>query len=127
MRGLSNYNQNLGFLERIFKLDLAVRDLGQIQKSYSDFNEVVTLFPHSKYAPAAYQYMIYLRNILADHELHVAEYYYDRKAYIAAANRASELVAHYQGTPAVIDGLVLMAKSYRQLGLTKPEQDTLTV
>lgn len=127
MKGLADYNQNLGFLERAFSIDLATRDLTQLQKSYADFNELVTRFPNSRYAPAAHQYMVYLRNIMADHELHIAEYYYQRKAYVAAANRASDLVAHYQGAPTVPDGLVLMAKSYRQLGLVKQEQDTLKV
>ena len=127
MRGLANYYQNLGMLERLFAIDLATRDLTQIQKAYQDFSEVVHRFPDSRYAPSAHQYMVYLRNILATHELHVAEYYYQRKAYVAAANRASELVAHYQGAPAVEDGLVIMAKSYHKLGLTKMEQDTLLV
>lgn len=127
MRGISNYYQNLGILEKLFSVDLAKRDLTQIQKSYQDFNQVVTIFPNSKYAPSAHQYMVYLRNVLADHELHVAEYYYQRKAYVAAADRASGLVAHYQGAPTVPDGLVVMAKSYHQLGLTQLEQDTLKV
>ena len=127
MRGMADYYQNLGFLERFFSIDLATRDLTQIQKSYNDFNELVTRFPNSKYAPAAHQYMIYLRNIMAAHELQVAQYYYDRKAYVAAANRASGLVAHFQGAPETVDGLILMAKSYHKLGMTKLEQDTLTV
>lgn len=127
MRGISNYYQNMGILERMFLVDLATRDLSQIQKSYNDFNDVVTRFPDSRYAPSAHQYMVFLRNVLADHQLHVAEYYYNRKAYVASANRASNLVAHYQGAPTVVNGLALMAKSYRQLGLTKMEQDTLAV
>lgn len=127
MRGISDYYQNLGFLERLFTVDLAKRDLKQIEKSYQDFNQLVILFPNSKYAPSAHQYMVYLRNVLADHELHVAEYYYQRKAYVASADRASNLVTHYQGAPTTVDGLVLMAKSYHQLGMTKLEQDTLEV
>ncbi len=127
LRGLSDYYQNLGILERVFTIDLATRDLVQLQKSYSDFNDLVTRFPHSRYVPAAHQYMVYLRNIMADHELHVAEYYYNRKAYVASANRASTLIAHYQGAPSVKDGLVLLAKSYNQLGMRKETQDTLTV
>lgn len=127
MKGLSDYYQNLGFIERSFKIDLSKRDLTQIQKAYNDFNLLITRFPNSKYAPAAHQYLIYLRNLMATHELQVAQYYYTRKAYVAAANRASDLVAHYQGAPAVVDGLVVMAKSYHKLGMTKLEQDTLTV
>lgn len=127
MRGLANYYHNLGILERLFSIDLATRDLEQIKKSYYNFSELTQHFPESKYAASAHQYMVYLRNVLAAHELQVAEYYYKRKAYVAAANRASGLVAHFQGAPSVEDGLVIMAKSYHQLGLTKLEQDTLLV
>ena len=127
MRGISDYYQNMGVLEKMFAIDLATRDLTQIQKSYSDFATLVSRYPTSRYAPSAHQYMIYLRNVLAAHELHVAEYYYDHKAYVAAVARASELVAHYQGAPTVPDALVLMAKSYHQLGMKKLEQDTVKV
>lgn len=127
MKGLANYYQNLGTIERFFAVDLATRDLSQIQKSYNDFNNLVMQFPRSRYAPSAHQFLIYLRNVLANHQLGIAQYYYQRKAYVAAANRASYLVAHYQGAPAVIDGLVLLAKSYHRLGLTKLTQDTLLV
>jgi outer membrane protein assembly factor BamD len=127
MRGVSDCYENLGFVERIFTIDLAKRDLVQLEKAYDDFDEVITRFPQSYYAASAHQYMIYVRDVLADHERHVAEYYYSRHAYVAAADRASGLVAHYQGAPTVIDGLILMAKSYHQLGLTKLEQDTMEV
>lgn len=127
MRGVANYYENIGFMERLFTLDLAKRDLAQIEKSFNDFNILVTQYPNSRYAPPAHQYMVYLRNVLADHELHVAEYYYNRKAYVASAERASGLVAHYQGAPQTLDGLAIMAKSYHQLGLRKLEQDTRAV
>ncbi len=127
MRGLANYYQNMGFIERVFTIDLAKRDLAQIRKSYYDFSELVQRYPGSQYAPAAHQYMIYLRNIMADNELHVAQYYYDRKAYVAAVNRASDLVAHYQGAPAVQGGLVMMVKSYHQLGMKQNEDEALRV
>lgn len=124
MRGISDYYQNMGIFERLFLVDLATRDLTQIRKSYADFNELTVRFPDSVYTPSAHQYMLYLRNVLAAHELRVGEYYYNRKAYVASANRASDLIAYYQGAPSVVDGLVLLAKSYRQLGMMKLEQDT---
>jgi outer membrane protein assembly factor BamD len=127
LRGLSSYYQNMGVLERFFAVDLATRDLTQIQKSYEDFHELVVQFPNSAYAPSAHQYMVFLRNTMANHELEVAQYYYGRHAYVAAANRAGDVVAHYQGAPAVVDALVLMAKSYRKLGEIKLEQDALNV
>ncbi len=127
MRGISDYYQNLGVVERFFALDLATRDLTQMQKSFADFDIVATRYPNSYYAPAAHQYMIYLRNMMANQELKIAQYYYDRGAYVAAANRASDLVAHYQGAPAVKDGLRLMILSYQKLGVTKLEEDARLV
>ncbi len=127
VRGLADFYQNIGVIERLFRVDLSNRDLVQVRKAFGDFNDLVTQYPQSRFAPSAHQFMVYLRNVMAEHELHVAQYYYDRKAFMAAANRASDLVAHYQGAPAVMPGLMLMANSYRALGLTKLEQDTLAV
>lgn len=127
MRGLANYYQSLGVIERIFSVNLATRDLTQLQKSYVDFNEVVSRFPNSRYAPPAHQYMVHLRNVMADHHLQIAIYYYDRKAYVAAASRANEVITHYQGAPAVIPALKLLAHSYEKLGLYRQQRDTLRV
>lgn len=127
MLGLSNYYHNMGVFERIFAIDLATRDLTEVRKSFDAFAAVVRLYPNSPYAPAAHQYMIFLRNVLADHELEVAQYYYSRKAYIAAADRANIVIQNYQGSSAVPDALVLMAKSYRALHLTQSENETLRV
>ncbi len=127
MLGLSNYYQNLGVFERVFTVDLATRDLAQVKKSFDDFSTVVHSYPNSAYAPASHQYMVYLRNVMADHELQVAQYYFSRKAYVAAANRASDVVKGYQGAPVVPDALVLMIKSYRALHLKQSEDEATRV
>ncbi len=127
MRGLSNYYQNLGIFERFFAVDLATRDLTQVKKSYADFSNIVNIYPNSAYAPAARQYMVYLRNVLAEHELEVAQYYMERQAYVAAANRANLVVRHYQGAPVVPDALVVMVQAYRKLHMTQLASDTLRV
>jgi outer membrane protein assembly factor BamD len=125
LRGVADYYQNLGIFERLFTLDLATRDMTQLKKAYFDFNELVTRFPQSKYAPAAHQFMIYLRNIMADHQLHVAQYYYNRRAYMAAANRADSIIAHYQGAPVIPDALVLLVKAYKKLEMNPQSQAAL--
>src|SRR3990167_11173422 len=127
MRGIANYYQNLGAFERLFAVDLATRDLTQIKKSYESFSELVARFPESAYASAAHQYMVYLRNAIANHELKIAQFYYDHKAYVASLNRASALVAGYQGAPAVIPALKIMANSYHQLGMNEMEEESLRV
>lgn len=127
MRGLSNYYQNMGLFERFFAVDLATRDLAQIKKSYADFAQLVQQYPNSYYTPAAHQFMVYLRNVLADHELEVAQFYYAKGAYIAAANRANLVVRHYQGAPAVPKALVILVRSYHALNLRGSEKDAWEV
>lgn len=127
MHGLADFYQNMGVLERIFAVDLATRDLTQIQKSYISFYDVVTRYPNSRYAPSSYQYLVYLRNMMADHELQTAKYYYSRKAYIAAVERASNVVTHFQGAPATKSSLVLMVDAYHELGENKLAEDAQKV
>jgi outer membrane protein assembly factor BamD len=127
MRGLSNYYQNMGVFERLFAVDFATRDLTQVKKSFNDFDQLQTRYPQSPFAPAAHQYTIYLRDVLANHQIEVAHYYFKREAYVASANRASIVVENYQGTRAVPDALVMMAKSYYQLGLTDQMNQAIEV
>ncbi|MDX1901057.1 MAG: outer membrane protein assembly factor BamD [Gammaproteobacteria bacterium] len=127
LRGVANYYQNLGVYERLFAIDLSTRDLEQIKKSWSDFAAIAQQFPKSRYAAAARQYMIHLRNLMAKHIYGVAEFYYKRGAYVAAANRANEVVQGYQGAPVVPDALVLMVKSYRAMHLTQSADSTMRI
>lgn len=127
MRALSYFHQNLGVFERVFPVDLYRRDLAPMQQAWMDFAVVARQFPESEYAPAARQYMIYLRNMMAQHELAVAEFYFKRHAYVAAINRASDVIRHYQGAPAVKPALVMLAKSYRALHAYESEREVRRV
>ena len=127
MRALAYYHQNLGLFERLFAVDLSRRDMAPMQQAWKDFATVVQQFPESEYAPPARQYMIYLRNLMARHEFNVAEFYFDRHAYVTAANRATDVVRHYQGAPAVKSALQLLAKSYHALQATDSEKEVLRV
>lgn len=127
MRGLANFYLNLGVFERHFTLDLSERDLAQIKKSFADFNELILQFPNSHYASDARQHLVYLRNIIAKHELNVADFYFKRKAYVAAINRANVVVTQFQESPSVVPALRIMVNAYGILGLTKQHDDTLAI
>lgn len=117
LKALINFNRELGFIDRYIPSDATQRDALFTQTSYLNFEELLRRFPDSKYAPDVKQRMIYLKNALARHELHVARFYMDREAYVAAANRANYVIEHYQGTPAVPYALKIQIKAYKILGL----------
>ena len=127
LKGIVNFNRRLGFLTRFVPTDTSQRDPGAALDSFKDFSELVRRFPESEYAEDAQKRMLYLRNNLARHELHVAEYYFKRGAYVASANRAAAVVEKFQKTPSVKPALELMISSYEKLGKEKLAEDTRRV
>jgi outer membrane protein assembly factor BamD len=127
LKGLTNFNQSRGIVERYIPQDPTQRDPGAARQSFQDFAELVKRFPDSKYSEDARQRMIYLRNNLAQYEVNVARYYMKREAYVAAANRAKYAVENYQSTPAIPDALGIMVQAYKVLGLNDLAADAMRV
>lgn len=117
LKGLVNFNQREGFFEQLGGQDLSERDLQAARESFDAFKIVVSRYPTSKYVPDSQQRMQYLINSMATGEVSVARFYFLRDAYIAAANRAQEVVRQYQQVPAVEEALYIMMESYEALGL----------
>jgi outer membrane protein assembly factor BamD len=117
MKGLLNYQQNLGIFDKYFKADLAARDLSSARQSFVDFSLLVETYPKSEYRSAAIQYMIYLRNLMADQELQVAQFYLKRSAYLTAIERANIVLKEYQGSPSAKAALLVLIESYASLHL----------
>jgi len=119
MKGIISSTEGYTWLQKRFNVDPSSRSLTNQKQAFLAFNEIVTRYPRSRYATDSLLRMRYLRNIIAKHSLEVADFYYRHKAYVAAANRASFVVKHFNGTPAVVGALAMMVKSYRVLGLHK--------
>ncbi|MFK7885604.1 MAG: outer membrane protein assembly factor BamD [Gammaproteobacteria bacterium] len=117
MRGLAYYPSGLGPIERTFRVDPYGRPQSDARRSFDNFAVFLNRFEDSEWAPDARQRMVFLRNAMASFEVNVADYYMERRAYIAAANRAKRVVTEYQGTEAVNDALEIMIAAYRKLDL----------
>ena len=117
LKGLINYNRGIGFIDRFIPTDASQRDPGSAKDSYDNFQELIRRFPDSKYVPDARLRMVALRNNMGMYELHVADFYMRRKAYVAAVNRANHIVKEYQRTPAVPHALKIMQEAYTHLGM----------
>jgi len=117
LKGLVNFNRNLGFVQRFIPTDTSQRDPVATLSSFNDFAELARRFPDSEYSADARQRMIYLRNNLAMNEMHVARYYMKRGAYLAAVNRCVTVIEKYQRTPSVKEALEIMTIAYDKLGM----------
>ncbi|WP_372750195.1 outer membrane protein assembly factor BamD, partial [Litorivivens sp.] len=107
--------------------DMTQRDPGAAIQAFEDFRQLLQRFPNSQYAPDARARMIHLRNRLARYEINVANYYFKRKAYLAAANRGRYVVENLPQTSAVPDALAVMTQAYLLLGMNDLADRSLTV
>lgn len=127
MKGLANFQQTRGVFAKMLPMDESWRDPGTQSQAYADFGTLIQKFPDSKYKANALQRMIYLRNMFAQQELNVSKYYFKRKMYVAAIERASYLVKNYPQAPSVKPALVIMYDANKALGLNKAADEALAV
>ena len=123
LKGLANFNEDLGWAGYVGGQDLTERDPKAAREAFNAFKDLVTRFPESRYAPDAVARMNYLVNALASHEIHVARYYMKRGAYVAAANRVQFALKAYPRAPANEEGLVILVAAYDALGLKDLRDD----
>jgi outer membrane protein assembly factor BamD len=124
IKGLVQFERTPNFLERWFNADLSERPPIDARKSFQAFQTLLQRFPSSEYAADARQRMVFLRNRLANYEVHVAQYYLNRGVYVGAINRAKYAIENYDGAPQIRHALEVMAESYRRLGMTDLAADS---
>ena len=127
LKGLINFREDQGLLGYIAETDLSSRDPKMTKESFAAFRELATRFPDSRYAADAVERMRYLNNALSAYEVHVAEYYYNRGAYLAAVNRAQAALTNYPKTPANEDAMIVLVRSYDRLGMPQLRDDTTRI
>jgi outer membrane protein assembly factor BamD len=127
LKGMIHFNDDLGLFGRFSGQDMSERDPKALRESYDAFKVVVDKYPDSKYAPDAAARMRYIVNALASHEVHTADYYYRRGAYVASINRAQLALKEYRNAPAIEDALHLMILSYSKLNQPQLADDTKRV
>lgn len=127
IKGLSSFGENQGIMDRFFEQDHSKRDMVPARDAYADFAQLLARFPNSPYVADTKQRMIYLRNLLARHELAVADYYMRREALIAAANRAKYVLETYPQAEATADALAILVEANYKLGLEEEANSALRV
>ncbi len=117
IKGVVYFERAPNFLERWFHTDLTKRPPQDVRASFQAFQTLIERHPDSEYVQDARQRMIFLRNRLAEFEVHIADYYLRRKAYVAALARARYCIENYDGAPATRDALDIMISAYKGMGL----------
>lgn len=127
MRGLASYEKNRGFFDRFLGSPQSSRDVTAAKDAFIEFNELLENFPNSLYAKDAKARMVHLRNIIAEHELIIAQFYLNHDTWVAAANRAGGIVENFPSSSSVPEALAIVVEANYRLGLEKPANDALRV
>jgi outer membrane protein assembly factor BamD len=127
LKGVVNFYEDQNIFTQFAAQDPTERDPRSARDSFAAFKDLATRYPDSKYTPDALARMKFLVNALASHEVHVANWYMKRGAYVAAVNRASYAVKTYPEAPATEEALGVMAQAYGRMGMDDLRDDALRV
>ena len=127
MRGVFAYEKDVSIFDRLNPINMAQTDPQPLKQAFNHFDELVRRFPQSEYAEDARFRMLFIKNLLGQHELEIADYYMRKGAYIAAINRAKGVLEQYEQTPSTPYALALMTRAYRELGEQQLSQDSYRV
>lgn len=115
MKGIILYSRDVSIIDKLVPTNIAQSDQGLMKKAFEEFQSLVAKSPDGEYSEDAKQRMLYLKNVTAEHEIYVAEYYMRRGAFLAAANRGQYVIKNYSKSPAVPLALGVMIRSYEAL------------
>lgn len=124
LKGLITFTPPSASFTKITRQDPSERDPKGLRQSYEAFNELIKRYPDSRYTADAKKRVTWLVSTLAENETHVAQYYYERYAYLAAINRAQTVITDFQGVPVAERALYIMYMSYDKLNMTELRDDT---
>jgi outer membrane protein assembly factor BamD len=127
LKGLITFTPPSAAFSKFTRQDPSERDPKGLRESYASFNELIQRYPNSRYAADARQRLTWLVSTIAENEVHVAQYYYERGAYVAAVNRAKTVITDFKGVPIAEKALYIMYLSYDKLGLQDLRDDTKRV
>ena len=127
LKGLISFTPPSAAFSRVTKQDPSERDPKGLRESYDSFNELIDRYPDSRYSRDARKRVAWLVNTIAENEVHVARYYYEREAYVAAINRSKTVLSDFDSVPAAEQALYIMMMSYDKLGLEDLRDDTRRV
>ncbi|NDV12478.1 outer membrane protein assembly factor BamD [Crenobacter caeni] len=127
LKGLVYYNDDSTTLAKWAGQDMSERDPRAAHEAFNAFRELTVRFPQSPYSADATEKMQQLVAALGGHQMHVARYYMKRGAWLAAANRAQDVVKEYSNTGHNEEALAIMVVAYDKLGMKDLSADASRV
>ena len=120
MKGLTQMQRRSDMIQDYLGLERYEKDPTDYVDAFNTFKQLVTTYPNSIYAADARQRMIYIKDELAKREMAIAQYYYERGAYLSSIRHSQNILSTYRSTTQLEPALENMARCYEQLNLSEP-------
>lgn len=123
MHGIINMSldkNNMSFLKKHLNGYWDNFNSNYAETAFSSFSQVVQKYPHSQYYIDSYNRLIILKNRIADYELSIIKFYYQKHAYISVIIRSEKMLRYFSDTQATLQALHYMQKAYQHMHL--PDQ-----
>src|SRR5690606_12558949 len=99
LQGMITVTPPSAILSNFTRQDPSERDPKGLRESYEAFNELIRRYPDSRYTPDARKRAAWLVITIAENDVHIDQYYYEPRAYVAAAHLAQTVVTDFAGVP----------------------------
>lgn len=123
LKGLILFNEYKSFLDKLSSQDWSERDIRANNQTYEIFMQLINQYPNSQYISVAKKRVAEIVEALGGHEIAVARYYMERGAYVAAINRAKNIILDYGNTEFSEEALAIIMSAYLKLDQTKLSDD----
>ena len=128
LKGLANFNDDLGMLGNLVDQDMSERDPEAARDAFLSFKELVTRFPDSKYAEDATARMKYLVNTMAEQRSPCRQVLPETRGLGGRRQpRQGGSLKTYPNAPAREEALEIMVMAYDKLQLPDLREDAQRV
>jgi outer membrane protein assembly factor BamD len=105
------------------QIESADRGTGIARFALEEFNRLKKLYPRNPYRDIVEVRIEKARNILAEGDYIIAEFYYKKESYQSAVGRLEAMLTNYPDYKKEDEALLLLGKSYRELRIKDKAKD----
>tara|TARA_A100001011_G_C14087611_1_gene747182 strand:- start:139 stop:912 length:774 start_codon:yes stop_codon:yes gene_type:complete len=111
----AKYMIGMSYFEQIIDVE---RDQGATRDSIREFNELINLYPRSKYSEKAKENIVIAKSQLAGQEVAVGRYYLNKNNPLSAINRFQTVIDYHKNTAYYPEAIFRSIEAYAMLGIS---------
>ena len=127
LKALTVLDHRSKFFGDLTKLSLSDKDPQDLIEAFDAYRTIIEKYPSSDYVPIAREQLLRLAKAISEYELNVARFYMKKGAYLAAANRAQDLIRKDEHSPVLEEALAIMVTAYDRMEQTQLRDDVKRV